>query len=307
MIFLRPTALLLVFLTGMGLAARGQTSVQTEAGGWLDNLSVSAASSATWVRNISRTSFAPTRIDALRLEFDTTAEQHRQLAPDWLLTLGASADYTAVPDYDLTSQLKLGPAVVLQRKFGLGPLAPVLQFNASCTYEATRLAGDRGWTAEAGVRLAKRILPELKVAVDGRWREHYASSDIFAIQQRSIDVEAVWDINARWRLTGSATWLQGGIVANAEWSVYSQAISGAFGPTVQRYYSSIPFGITNSYGAGWTAYNVHAKVTLWSAALAYALTEHATLEFRLDDVYVINYVNVRYPTESWGLGLNYRF
>ena len=302
----RQTALLAALGAGVALA-QGQPPGRTGADSWLDNLSISATASTAWVKNISRTSYAPSRESALTYDFGVNASRHQQLAPSWLLTLGAGAEYLAVPDYDRTSHGQAGVRTGLQKKFGLGPLAPVLQFDTGYTYKAARFAGDRGWTADAGLRLTKRLDPALQVALSGRWLQHNAASAIFDIQQRSYSAEAVWDFADRWRLTGSAGRLQGTIVANAEWSVWGPAIGGGFGPVVSTYYNSIPWGVTHLYGTGWVSYHVEAHVDLWSLALAYEVSDQLTMELRAGSAFVVNKIGVRYPTESWGLGLNYRF
>ena len=302
----RPTALLAALGAGVALA-QGQPPGRTGADSWLDNLSISATASTAWVKNISRTSSAPSRENALTYDFGVNASRHQQLAPSWLLTLGAGAEYLVVPDYDRTSHGQTGVRTGLQKKFGLGPLAPVVQFDTGYTYKAARFAGDRGWTADTGLRLTKRLDPALQVTLSGRWLQHNAASAIFDIQQRSYSIEAVWDLNDRWRLTGSAGRLQGTIVANAEWSVWGKAISGVFGPVVSTYYNSNPWGVTSLYGPGWVSYNVQAHVDLWSLSLACAVTERLTAEISAGSAFVVNKIGVRYPTESWGLGLNYRF
>jgi hypothetical protein len=273
----------------------------------LGNLSFSASTTASWVENISRTSYEPTRKDAATYGLVLGASGHRQLAPSWLLEFGVDADYLAVPDYALTEHSTAGPRLGLQHKFGLGPLAPVLQFNAAYTYKAARYAGDRGWTAEGGVRIAQRLLPNLKIAAGVQWLDHYADSSTFDIQQRTVSVEAVWDINERWRLSGSAGRASGSIVANAAGSVWWTAISGGFGPTVSSYYNSVPWATTNLYGEYWVSYNVEADIDLWSLSLDYALTGHTSLSLSTSSAFVVNRVGVRYPTDSWGLSVQHRF
>jgi hypothetical protein len=274
---------------------------------WLENLAYTVSATTTWVDNISRTSYAPTRQNAAIFELSLDANQHRQLAPSWLMSLGAEATYLAEPEYDLANNFKIGPRVALQYKFGLGPLAPVLQFDTALSYKSARLHADRGWTADAGLRLAKRLNSTLQVAASGQWLEHYASSATFDLQQRTLAVEANWDINERWRLSGTASRLSGRVVANAAWSVWGRAIGGGFGPTVSNYYSSIPWEVTELYGPGWVSYNVEAHADLWTLALACALSERTTLELRAGGAYVINKIDIRYPTESWGLSLTHRF
>ena len=113
---------------------------------WLESINVSASATASAVENISRTSFAPTRKNANTYEMDLDASRHQQLSAGWLLELAAGAEWLQVPDYSLTGTLSAGPRAALQYKFGLGPLAPVLQFNTAFTYKDARFAADRGWT-----------------------------------------------------------------------------------------------------------------------------------------------------------------
>jgi len=298
---LRQLCLLAALLAG-GAAASGDTAAS-----WLDNLHLTASATASWVDNISRTSYEPTRKDAMTYEVSLGASQPRQVARNWLLELGAGADYLTVPKYDRNGYFSVGPRLGVQRKFGLGPLAPVLRFDAACTYKSARIQANSGWTAEAGLRLAKRLNPALKVAASGQWLEHYANSSTFDIRQRTLSVEATWDINERWRLSGNAGRLSGRIVANAAWSVWQQAISGGLGPNVSTYYNSIPWEVTDSYGPRWVSYNVEAHADLWSLALACELSDRTTLELRASSVFVVNKINIRYPTDSWGLSLIHRF
>jgi hypothetical protein len=303
----RKLQLVVAAFAGATLAPAQSLPARPPAAAWLDSISVSASAAATTVDNISRTSYAPTRKDATTCELGLSASRHDQPAANWLLESGAGIDWLAVPQYDLTDNFRAGLRLALQHKFGLGPLAPVLQFDTGLTYKGARLAADRGWTTEAGLRLAKRLDPALKVAVSGQWLEHNAASATFDLQQRTLSLEAAWDITEKWRLSGSASRLSGRIVANAAWPVWGQAISGAFGSTVTNYYNSIPWEVTNLYGPGWVSYNVAATANLWSLTLAYAVSDHSTLELRTSQAYVINHIDVRYPTESWGLGFIHRF
>jgi len=303
----RSLAMLALGLTGAGLSF-GQAGLdRAGTAPWIGNLSYTASATASWVENISRTSFAPTRKNSDTYALTLGASGHRELAPSWLLEFGADADYLAVPAFSRTEHLVAGPRMALQHKFGLGPLAPVLQFNAAYTYKDARFAADRGWTAEGGARLAKRLLPDLKVAASIQWLDHYAETSTFDIQQRTVSVEASWDISERWRLSGSAGRLLGTIVANAAPTVWWNAVSGAFGPAVMGYYTYIPASTTNLYGPGWVSYNVEANVDLWSVSLDYALGDHTSLSLSASSAFVINRVGVRYPTDSWGLGLQHRF
>ena len=305
-IFCRPALWVVASIAWIGVLPAVHAAPE-RAGAWLENLNTSASVSASWVENASRTSFVPTRKDAAIYEFDAGISQHRQLSGSWLLNASGDASYTSEPAFDRNSNLKLGPTLGLQHKFGLGALAPVLLFDATLTYKSARIAADTGWTAEAGLRLSKRLLPELKVAASGRWLEHYAKSSTFDLQQRTVALEATWDINENWQLGGTASWLQGRVVANAAWSVWSQAIGGGLGQTVFNYYNSIPWEVTDSYGPKWVSYNVEARANLLSLTLARKLDAQTNLELRYASAYVVNHIDIRYPTDSWGLALTHRF
>ena len=296
----------LVLLAGL-LASAAAAQDRAPAAGWLDNLTVTASGTANWVENLSRTSFEPTRKNAETYQLDLSATRHQQLAPDWLLHGGIDATYFTAPDYDLTSYFKLGPRLGVQRKFGLGPLAPVLQLDTALSYKASRLDADRGWTAEIGLRLAKRFTSSFKASLSGQWLEHDARSATFDLDQHSFAVDASWDLTEHWSFSGSAGRLSGNIVANAAWPVWAQAIGGGFGPTVANYYNSRPWEVTELYGPGWVSYNVEADVDLWSLAAAYTISDRTTAELRYSSAFVVNKIGVRYPTDSWGLSVVHRF
>ncbi len=289
------------------LAGEAWAQDRAPAAGWLDNLAVTATGTANWVENLSRTSYAPTRQNGATYELDLSATRHQQLAPDWLLHAGAAATLFTAPDFDLTNDLQLGPRLGVQRKFGRGPLAPVLQLDTAFTYKSARLAADRGWTVDASLRLAKRFSPDFRAGLSGQWIEHNARSETFDLDQHSFSIDATWDITERWSLTGSAGRLGGNIVANAAWSVWAQAISGGFGPTVFNYYTARPWEVSNLFGAGWVSYKVEAHVDLWSLAANYMISDHTTAELRYNSAFVVNKIGIRYPQESWGLSVVHRF
>lgn len=295
---------LLLLASLLGLTVRGE---EGSAPGWVENLHLTASGTASWVNNHSRTSYEPTRKDASTYELSLSGSKPRQLAPDWLFVGRGEISSLTVSEYDLADNLKAGGRLSLQRKFGLGPLAPVLQFNADTTYKSARFAGDRGWTTEAGVQLAKRVLPNLRLAAGAQWLEHAARSQDFDLNQHTWSLEATWDIDEHWTLSGSASRLEGDIVANAAWSVWAQAIYGAYGPVVRNYYTSRPWSVTNIYGPGWVTYNVGADVDLWSVTLAYAVSGHTSVELRHSGAYVVNDIGIAYPTDSWSLSVSHRF
>jgi hypothetical protein len=280
---------------------------QTGAPAWLENLHLTANGGVTQVDNLSRTSHGPTRKDATTYEFSLGSSHPRQLTRSLLLVASAEASSLIVPDYDLTNYLRFAGRLALQTKFGLGPQATVLKFSAGAAYKSSRFAADRGWTTEAGIQLAKRVLPNLRLAANASLLEHTARSAVFDLSQHAFSLEAQWDIDDHWTLSGSAGRLSGDIVANAAWPIWAQAINGGYGQTVSSYYNSRPWTITHLYGPNWVSYNVEADVDLWSVTLAYAFNDRTSVELRKAGAYVVNRIGVAYPTDSWGLGLTHRF
>lgn len=298
-------SLILLALAGLCLSPLPAQTPATA--GWLENLHLTATGTASTVENLSRTSHAPSRQDAGTYELALASTHARQLAPSRLLVVTGEAASLLVPDFELNNHTRLGARLALQQKFGLGPQATVLQFSAAATYKAARLGADRGWTTEAGLQLARRVLPNLRLAASATWLEHNARSATFDLNQHSYAFDAQWDINDRWTLAGNAGRLSGDIVANAAWPVWGMALGGAFGPVIRQYYSSRPWTTNHVFGPGWVAYNVEADVDLWSVTLTYAVSDHTSVGLRRAAAFVVNHVGVTYPTASWELSLTHRF
>lgn len=290
------------FLTA---AAFGQES--TPPASWLDRVHPTVTATASWVDNISRTSYEPTRKESAVYEAAISGTLPRQLRPDLLGLLRADARSQLVDKYHLANETEAGAHLTLQKKIGLGPQAWVLQASVGGSYHAVRLKDERGWTTDAEFQVAKRLLPNLRVAAFARWLEHDARSAVFDVNQHSFGLDARWDIAERWSLSGSASRLKGDIVANAAPAIWSTAMAGGFGSTIQSYYSSRPWSVTHLYGANWVSYNVEADVDLWSLALDYAWTERTSIELRYGDVRVVNRVGVSYPGSTSSLSVSYRF
>ncbi len=302
---LKPFFTVLAALLLVSPLALAQRETATPA--WLESLHLAAGGTFGRTDNISRTSHEPSRKDAETYELSLSSTHSRQLSRNFLLIATAEVNTLAVPDYDLNDSNRLGGRLVLQRKFGLGPQATVLQVSASANYKDARLDADRGWTTEAGLQLSKRVLPNLRLAANASWLEHTARRNTFDLGQESYSAEIRWDINDRWSLSGSAGRLSGDIVANASWPIWGTMLAGGFGQTIFDYYTSRPWTTTHLYGNGWVSYNVEADVDLWSASLGFSVTDHTSLELRRSAAFVVNRVGVTYPTGSWSLGLSHRF
>lgn len=297
--------LALLLLTTATLAP--VTPAQSTGVNWIDSLHLTTSAEVARVENISRTSFEPTRQDATTFTVDVGGSIPRQLAPSVLFLGSGELSSLFVNDYKLTNHVSATGHLTLQKKFGLGPQAWVLQAAASGGYKAARLDDDQGFTTDAGLQLTKRVLPNLRFNGSIRWLEHDAKSAVFDLNQFTYGLDAQWDINEHWTLAGSASWLQGDIVANAAPAVWAQMLAGAFGPEIFNSYTSRPWSVTDLYGPGWVSYNVEGDVDLWSLTLTYSWTDHLSVDLRYNAAFVVNQVGVTYPTNAWALKLGYRF
>jgi hypothetical protein len=296
-------ALLLLTAALLACAARAQSTGVT----WVDSLHFTTAAEVAHVENISRTSFAPTRQDATTFAVDVAASLPRQLAPSILFLGSGELSSLFVSEYELTNHVTATGRLTLQKKIGLGSQAWVLQATVSGGYKAARLEDDQGFATEGGLQLGKRVLPNLRLNGSVRWLEHDAHSAVFDLNQFTYGVDAQWDINEHWTLAGSASWLQGDLVANAAPAVWSKMLAGDFGSTVFNSYTSRPWSVTDLYGPGWVSYNVDGDVDLWSATLTYAWTRQLSVDLRYNAAFVVNQVGVTYPSNAWALRLGYRF
>lgn len=304
----RPSTAALIRFTGLAVLLLAPALRAQETGGnWLENLHLSATGSASWINNLSRTSYEPTRKDADTYELTLSANHARQLAPNLLLLAGADAGSLVVPDFKLADATRFAGRLTVQTKFGLGAQATVLQAGLGANYKLARLDADRGTGTEFSVGVSKRLLPNLRVAANAQWLEHNARHAAFDLNQHSYSVEAQWDIDDHWTLIASGGRLSGDIVANAAWPVWAQAISGGFGPAVFNYYTVRPWEVSNLYGPGWVSYNVEADVDLWSLGVSYAFSDRTGVEVRHSGAYVTNKIGITYPTNTWTLGFTHRF
>ncbi len=288
----------------LAVTARAQSTGPVD---WIDYVHLTASADAAWVENVSRTSYEPTRKDAATYTFDLAGSIPRQLAPSVLLVGSGEVSSLVVDNYSDAGNFTATGRLALQKKFGLGAQAWVLQASLSGGYKEARLDDDKGWTTEAGLQLSKRVLPNLRLTAGVNWLEHDAASAVFDVDQYTWAFDAHWDISEHWSLAGNASWLKGDIVANAAPTVWWTMLAGGFGPVIHDYYTSRPWSVTNLYGPGWVSYNVEADVNLWSLTLTYAWTDHASVDVHYGTAYVVNYVGVAYPSDTWGARLNYRF
>lgn len=262
---------------------------------------------SSWAENYSRTSDPVTAKDAAVHEISVTTGVAQPLASGWLASADGTIARESVPRYDALDAWRFSLQGGLRRKFGLGPLAPVVQVTASALRASFNEGGRSGTQLQGGVRLGKRFASSWQAELGAEWTRYYARHAPFDLHQRKVFLETSWDVTERWQLSAGAARLEGEITANAAGPAYMAAMAGAYGPVVGSYYRSTPWHVTGTFGPGWIAYRVEAEADLWWAGIAPALGEHTSLPFRYERADVVSRAGVRYVSEFWSLGLVHRF
>jgi hypothetical protein len=265
------------------------------------------AATVTAAENFSRTSYAPTAQDATVFDVDGAFLHAKQLAPNWTLIAALEGQAENVAQFSAMNRLSGGARATVRHKFGLGPNVPVLEAGGAVTAVRFRESGRSGWREEAFASLSQRIGETLRLVATANWENFSASHAPFDTHAHRFGLEAYWDATETWQLGAGASRLDGQLVANAVWPVWAQAIGGGFGPTVQNYYTSIPWEVSNTFGNGWVAYRVDCRANFWWAQLAARLSEHTSLPLRYEHAEVINHIGIRYASAFWSLGVLHRF
>ena len=262
---------------------------------------------ASWVENISRTSFEPTAKNAAVFTADGAFSHVNPFAPGWTAILSAEGGIEHVPEFRPLDRASLGLRGTLRKKFGLGPLAPVAEAGLALGRTEFNESGRSGWRSEGTLSLGKRITETWRVTASASWESYSAVRAPFDTHQRRLGLETAWDVTDRWRLGAGGSRLHGQLTANAAWFVWSQAISGGFGPVVNTYYNSIPWAVTDTFGPGWVAYRVDCRADFLWGETSFAWSDDTRITLRRESVKVINRIGIRYDSEIWSLGFVHRF
>lgn len=261
----------------------------------------------TYAENFSRTSFTPTAQDATVFDVDGAFLHAKQLAANWTLIAALEGNAETVSRFNPLNRLSLGGRATVRHKFGLGPMVPVLDAGAALTSVNFRESGRSGWREEAFASVSQRLTETWRVVASASWETFTASHAPFDTHARRLGLETYYDVTRTWQLGAGASRLDGQLVANAAWSVWGQAISGGFGPTVQRYYTSIPWETTGTFGPGWVAYRVDCRADFWWTQITARLSEHTSVPLRYESAKVVNRIGIRYDSAFWSLGVLHRF
>jgi len=263
--------------------------------------------STTWAENIGRSSSPADWHDTLVGEASVSVSLGRQLASGLTAGLTAEATVLASPRFERLGFATAGTRAQLQHKFGLGPLAPVVQASAGIAVREARISGDDGYSTSASLGLAKRFTETWRARVEGDWQQHYAASEAFDTHSQRLIGELAWDFHPRWRATYGYGRQWADFTATASQGVWSRALSGGLGATIAGYYNTVPTFVTDAYRPGWTTYRVEGEAELWWLELSPALSEQTSLSLRYDSVFTKNIIHVKYRQDLWSLSVLHAF
>lgn len=270
-------------------------------------VTLTASATSAWVENISRTSSRRDAKDGDRHRLALAASWHRQLSRDWQGSVTSTAAWQTEPDFSAMNTWLFGVDVAVMRKFGLGPLAPVVQASAGLHQAEVNESGRSRTETTAGLTVAKRLTRTLRASGGVDWTQHYARLAPFDVRNHRVHGGVTWDFLPSWRVGLGASRQWGDVTTNASSSTWARALGGVFGSAVRDYYLSEPWLATSTYGPGWVAYRVYARTDLWWAELSPAIGDHTSLPLRYEHIELKNRVGTRYVTEMWSLSVLHRF
>lgn len=263
--------------------------------------------SSEWVENISRSSSSRDWRDGLRLRARAIGAVSQQLDHGVTAIGEAEALAEATPKFENQKLLELTARGELRRKFGLGPLAPVVSVTGSVSALKSAVEEQDGFRTHLTARATKRFTETWRATAQAEWAKDYADAAVFDASYRRLSAELAWDITPTWQLSGGVGRLEGTFTANASSFVWNRALTGLLGTAIQNYYTVSPQAVTDSYAPGWVTYLVSGRINQWWLQVSPALSDHTSLALRFEDNLATNIVNVKYRTTLWSAALTHRF
>lgn len=269
--------------------------------------SARASLALEWSENDSRSSSPLDWQDVFSVRASAARAWTRQLPRNFSVITELEAAARHAPDHHKLTAADLTLRTEARRKFGLGPLAPVVSASAAAGGHVGAIDDGRAVLTRLAVQASKRLTEIVRVSATLDAWKHHARHDTFDVSYRRAFGEIAWDITDRWQLSYGAVRLEGSFTANASWLIWGRAVNGLLGPAIQQYYTATPWVVTDAYGPGWVTYNVHGRARQWWLQLSPALTESTTLALRYENNLATNVVAVKYRQELWTLTAMHRF
>lgn len=175
----------------------------------------SLAATATWNDNASNAERASDEIGALQLRADASARARHALPDGMALVYGASVSAEWWPRFNDLDEIAAGPQIELQRKFGLGPLAPIVALGGNARLVGAQDSDRAGIEGDVRLEFRKRLSDFVRVGVSGELSRHSANASVFSRTGRALAASLDYDLDDVWRLSISAQWRDGDVVSYA--------------------------------------------------------------------------------------------
>lgn len=268
---------------------------------------ITARGTYTWTENLTRASGPADYRDAASYGAELTFGTARALESGFLLRPQIYASYTTTPEYDLLNSGELGSRLVVQRKFGLGPTAPVVALDATVGGRLGRLEGADALITKAGVTFAKRFNPYFAVDLRGEIGRDWAREQVYEVTNRDLIATIAVDPHPRLRFTTGAGRRWGTFLATASAARFAGALGGGLGPRVADYYADSPQSADGIFGPGWISYRVRGEADFVFFDLSPVITDQTSLSIRYERVKSVNIVDVEYYQDIFRVALMHAF
>lgn len=217
---------------------------------------------------------------------------------------------TRYDTYTGINSTNLGVSASLQKKFGLGPMAPLLSASMEVSHLDARHDPRDRWIYKAGLGIRKRVNERLDLSLD---YEHLQTNpddrgedipflvdnfgiggDVFRIRRNSLTASLIFSVTERLSSYGSFSRQRGTIVAStvpdpALVSIYDKAM---FDPV---------------FGPGVVAYAIEADTNIFGAGLSWALNNHSALNLGYERRESKGGLNFKYANNILRASLLYAF
>jgi hypothetical protein len=257
---------------------------------------VSVSESATWQDNVTYAPSGNGVLGSFSLESGFQVEWLRSLDFSTTLTSGFAGDVEVYTEYSGLDNVCLGPTLELRRKFGLGPLAPVVCAGLEGSAhgfedpERSKIEGD------FLLGFSQRMSDELQVTIDGRLGSYDARDIVFCGNYASLDAALNWDVTETWRIRLLGGWRNGDLVSDytAEESPFGWE---AIDPNTE--YLPGAWHYVRTFNEPFVAYRVSAVTWSYGAGVSPAVGPHTSANLQYThylspgiDRYVDNVVSV---------------
>ncbi|MDI1320651.1 MAG: hypothetical protein PSW75_10740 [bacterium] len=240
----------------------------------------SASLSAAWEENITHTTFEAEAYDAMLYEGNFEGQWHSQVSHDVLLNFGANAGFESCPRYHDLDRVLLGAEVGIQRKFGLGPLAPVLGADLSYTGSASRGSERSGARLLAGLKWSRRWNESWQTVVAADYMANTGRARVYHYSNHGLSLETHYDFAEHWQLTAGCKREWGEQVAYA-W-IGGRGASYPYAYAIWKNTTD-----SGTFGKNWQVYTMDAHADIAWISISPVLAGDRSLPLRYEQTSVV--------------------